>query len=398
MTSLHPSRKDSSEDDNPRGFSHLPALDGIRGLAVLLVLADHLVSWKGHSGRWIVDVLAEVHSFSWVGVNLFFALSGFLITGILVDTLDNPNFFRTFYARRILRIFPLYYGFLLILLLLTKPLNLSWGGWQYFYLTYTANLALWWDKPMLLSPFRIIHLWSLQVEEQFYLIWPLVIYFCRNRSKLIRYSLLMCLAAFAIRFMLVALKMTSTKYAYLPYSLTVCCCDNLLYGCILALLLRTSRREKVLSFAPILLLVCAVPLMIERLIYIGTPWMGTVFMPTIGFSLIGIGCASLIAMALQPLSFTGRMLISPTLRFFGRYSYGLYVLHYSVYGFLSLPLYQIFVRYIHIKALSGLLAAGTVLSISLLLAVLSYHLYEVHFLKLKKYFAYRSHRQVTSIK
>jgi peptidoglycan/LPS O-acetylase OafA/YrhL len=398
MTSVHTSREHFSDNDNPRGFSHLPALDGIRGLAILLVLADHLVSWKGHSGRWIVDVLAEVHSFSWVGVNLFFALSGFLITGILVDTLGSQDFFKTFYVRRILRIFPLYYGFLFVLLLLTKPLHLSWGGWQYFYLTYTANLALWWDKPMLLSPFRIIHLWSLQVEEQFYLVWPLILYFCRNRSKLIRYSLVMCLVAFTIRLMLVVLKIASTRYAYLPYSFTLCCCDNLLYGCVLALLLRTYRRDKVLSFAPLLLLICAVPLMIERLVYLGTPWMGTIFMPTIGFSLIGIGCASLIAMALRPFSFAERIFISPTLRFFGRYSYGLYVFHYSIYGFLSLPLYEIFVRYLHSKALSGLLSAGVVLSISVLLAVLSYHLYEIYFLKLKKYFAYGSHRQVASTK
>ena len=123
--------------------NHILALDGIRGLAVLLVLYNHLFWSNPVSGNRIFDFLNAVRASSYVGVNLFFALSGFLITGILLDTVTSPNFFKTFYVRRTLRIFPLYYGVLLVLFLLTGPFHFAWNGWQYFFLTYTANLVLW---------------------------------------------------------------------------------------------------------------------------------------------------------------------------------------------------------------------------------------------------------------
>jgi peptidoglycan/LPS O-acetylase OafA/YrhL len=127
---------------NRTAENHILALDGIRGVAILFVLYDHLFWSNPNSGNPIFDFLNAIRASSFVGVNLFFALSGFLITGILLDTVTSPNFFRTFYARRTLRIFPLYYGVLLVLLLLTRPLHFVWNGWQYFYLTYTSNLAL----------------------------------------------------------------------------------------------------------------------------------------------------------------------------------------------------------------------------------------------------------------
>jgi peptidoglycan/LPS O-acetylase OafA/YrhL len=374
--------------ENPGGFAHLPALDGVRGLAILLVLTNHILFFNGHTGRWLIDVLAEMRDGTWVGVNLFFALSGFLITGILMDTLSIRSFFKTFYARRALRILPLYYGVLLVLLLLTRPLHFSWGGWQFFYLTYTANLALWWDKPLLLSHFRIGHFASLQVEEQFYLLWPVVVYWVKKPAKLIRISLIACAVVLLIRVAMVVMKVPSPPGSYLPYSWTFCCCDNLLYGCALALLLRTRWRDKVLAWAPLVFVVCVVPIAVERLMHLGITWVNTLFMPTVGFSLVGIGCAALIAMALRSGSFVQRVFSLSVLRFFGRYSYGLYVFHYSVEGFLGAPVYAFFLGHVHVKAFSGLLASGVILGVSVLLAVLSYHLYEVHFLKLKKYFSY----------
>jgi peptidoglycan/LPS O-acetylase OafA/YrhL len=131
----------SSAIDRP-AEKHILALDGIRGLAILLVLYHHLFWSNPNSGNRFFDFLNAIRASAFIGVNLFFALSGFLITGILLDTVTSPNFFKTFYARRMLRIFPLYYGVLLGLLLLTRPLHFVWNGWQYFYLTYSANFAL----------------------------------------------------------------------------------------------------------------------------------------------------------------------------------------------------------------------------------------------------------------
>src|ERR1700733_8344925 len=99
----------SGDAQNPGGFAHIAALDGVRGLAILLVLYCHLFSANPISGSRIFNFLSELRASSYVGVDLFFALSGFLITGILQDTLHLPDFFKNFYARRTLRIFPLYF-------------------------------------------------------------------------------------------------------------------------------------------------------------------------------------------------------------------------------------------------------------------------------------------------
>jgi peptidoglycan/LPS O-acetylase OafA/YrhL len=377
-----------SDRDNPGGFSHLPELDGVRGLAILLVLLDHLIPVGDHTGVWLFDIFAGVRDCAWVGVYLFFALSGFLITGILVDTLNTRHFFKIFYVRRVLRIFPLYYGFLVALLLLTEILHFSWGGWQYFYLTYTANLAFWSSSPPQLSHFKISHLWSLQVEEQFYLVWPLIVYRMKNRLKLIRLCLIACLVAFLLRVVLVGTHASVAGTIFLPYSFTLCCCDNLFYGCALSLLLRTEWWSKIQRWAPLALMTCTLLIAAERIARHGAPWGRSFFMPTLGFSLVGIGSASLIAVTLVPKSFAHRILVTPIFRLLGRYSYGLYIFHYSVYGFLAGPLRIYFFRHLHSRVVSVFLSTVIVTSFSLVAAFISYHLYEIHFLRLKKYFKY----------
>ena len=323
-----------------------------------------------------------------MGVNLFFALSGFLITGILVDMLGTRHFFRIFYARRVLRIFPLYYGFLLVLLCLTNILRFSWGGWQYFYLTYTANLAFGWTKPLALSYFRIGHFWSLHVEEQFYLVWPLIVHQVKDGSKLIRICLVVCILALTLRIILVSTGATRAGNIYLPYSFTLCCCDNLFYGCVLSLLLRTKWRYRIQLCAPYIFAICALSVVAERIIHRGASWTHSFFMPTFGFSLIGIASAALIAMALTPTSFTHRCSGLVALRLLGKYSYGIYVFHYSVHGFLTEPLQHFFSKSLHLHVASIILSAIVVTCVSVLMAILSYHLYEIKFLKMKRYFRY----------
>src|SRR5262245_57435517 len=108
--------------------SHYPALDGVRGVAVLVVMF-HNICYMLQSGQGLPFVLlTSVGATGWVGVQLFFALSGFLITGILLDARGSRHFFRTFYIRRTFRIFPLYYAFLAFALLIA-PLILSMPAW-----------------------------------------------------------------------------------------------------------------------------------------------------------------------------------------------------------------------------------------------------------------------------
>jgi peptidoglycan/LPS O-acetylase OafA/YrhL len=156
----------------------LPTLDGLRGVAILLVLLSHLTLYSEMSTTTLLDRAYQRATLAgWVGVDLFFVLSGFLITGILLDLKGSSRFFRTFYARRVLRIFPLYYAFLAIFyialpqLLSSKDQVLRLLADQKWYWLYLQNLQMardGWPVPKYLA-----HFWSLAVEEQFYLIWPL---------------------------------------------------------------------------------------------------------------------------------------------------------------------------------------------------------------------------------
>jgi peptidoglycan/LPS O-acetylase OafA/YrhL len=377
----------SGDPQNPGGFAHVPALDGVRGVAILLVLFYHLFWSNPYTGSRLFNLLNEIRGSSYIGVNLFFVLSGFLITGILLDTLHVPHFFKTFYARRALRIFPLYYGVLMLLLLLSRPLHFVWSGWQYYFLTYTANIAIWRGQPMNLRYFNIDHFWSLQVEEQFYLVWPFIVFRVKRARSLIRISLLTCAAILLIRVTLVAFR-SRLGNIYLPYSPTFSCADNLLYGCCLCAVLRTSSRQRILELAPRIFALGAAILACTAVLHRGLNWEDNFFVPTLGFSIVGITCAALIAMALRPASTTQRLFGNPTLRFFGKYSYGLYVFHYSVQAMLSLPVRYFVDEHFQSKVLGVIAGAGVVLAATILLALLSYHFYEAPFLKLKRYFSY----------
>ena len=144
--------------------AYMPELDGLRALAILAVMAFHDHLPGGDAG--------------WLGVPFFFLLSGFLISGLLLDA-DRESYFKSFYIRRALRIFPIYYLVFFLMLGLCIAFNKSHGDWLWF-LTYTQNYPMgirnWPNFP---APFW--HTWSLAVEEQFYLLWPLIIFLVPKR-------------------------------------------------------------------------------------------------------------------------------------------------------------------------------------------------------------------------
>lgn len=154
----------------PLSRKHIAELDGLRGFAILLVLMTHFWTYPGDTGRFNLIAAA-----GWMGVDLFFVLSGFLITGILWDARGEKRYFTNFIARRTLRIFPLYYLLLLLVFIVLPALglagnSLAWqeDAWLYFF--HLSNFALasggW-------QTFALDITWSLSIEEQFYLVWPL---------------------------------------------------------------------------------------------------------------------------------------------------------------------------------------------------------------------------------
>lgn len=158
---------------------HINALDGVRGLAVLLVIFYH-TGGGAKSGNPLVHAIGMANKYGWSGVTLFFVLSGFLITGILWDTRDDPHHLRNFYARRSLRIFPLYYASLALVVLGAIPNGTLYEClhrlWNYlFYLQNVSAPSLGLSTDALPSKLITVHFWSLAVEEQFYLLWPALI-------------------------------------------------------------------------------------------------------------------------------------------------------------------------------------------------------------------------------
>src|SRR2546426_3790254 len=190
----------------PARGDHMPALDGLRGFAMLLVFLNHAIALPLEPATTRIDAAVHVIAYGagWTAIDLFFVLSGFLITGILLDTQGQPRWWPNFVVRRVLRIFPLYFGALTVLFVLL-PRLVHWSEPQFdtlqanqtWYWTYTVNLltALTHGRG---TPLGTAHFWSLSIEEQFYLIWPLIVWACKPRA-LLRLVALALVAGLAFR-------------------------------------------------------------------------------------------------------------------------------------------------------------------------------------------------------
>jgi peptidoglycan/LPS O-acetylase OafA/YrhL len=371
---------------SPAFAARLPTLDGIRGLAIGLVLCHNLQLLDDPHG-----VLARLFEMGldrgWVGVQLFFVLSGFLITGILLDTQSAPNHFRSFFARRALRIFPVYYLMLLVVLVLLPLLgvthNIPPPGLQSqlpFWLYY-AN----WTAPSGPSQFTLSHVWSLAVEEQFYWIWPLVLY-----RLSVRQCLIVCVsvagAALAIRMGMVAANMNPEAM----YKFSFCRMDALALGGAAAAAMRLPGaaqwlgrwRGTVLSFALLLLLA---GLLVTR-------GYGRVSPLTqgVGYSVLALVFCLFIALAANADQGrdhgVARALRAAPLRALGKYSYGMYVFHWPLHELLGVRVLAALGVQRSGDVLTSVLYIGAAGTASLLLAMLSYHFIEAPILGWKRLF------------
>jgi peptidoglycan/LPS O-acetylase OafA/YrhL len=370
-------------------LKHIASLDGVRGVAISIVLLFHLLASSPQTNSRALDFVVRALGAGWVGVDLFFALSGFLITGILFDTLQTSHYFKNFYARRFLRIFPLYYGVLLVLLILFYPAHFDQGRPFLLLFAYLQNTPPWFRC----SPTTVVqltgHLWSLAVEEQFYLVWPVLVFLIRDRRKLLWTAAGLALMAPATRFLLLAHGASFKE----TYEMTLCRADSLLAGAWLALAVRGNLREVVLR--------CAKPVFALSLLLCGIiawrtgnfDWKLNHSVNSYGYSVIAMASISLIAMALRPDSTTARLMRINVLRFLGKYSYGIYVYHQIVFMTAGVLVERFLHGFIHSKPLYHAVLLVIILLITIPLAVLSFHLYEQPFLKLKRYFNYPSNKE-----
>jgi peptidoglycan/LPS O-acetylase OafA/YrhL len=374
---------ESPSQATPVPGANVPALDGLRGVAVLLVLTFHFAHIGGAGGAVERALLGATRA-GWAGVDLFFVLSGFLITGILLDARGGQGYFRAFYARRVLRIFPLHYAYLAVLFLVL-PLLLpavdvrrDTQGWLWSYL---GNVLFAREGGFHASPFTG-HFWSLAVEEQFYLLWPLVVWLLPRR-RLALLCLGLVAGAFALRF---AIHRT-TFNATAAYVLTPARMDALGMGALVAVAVREPTWwPRARRAAPGVLAAAAAA--------VGAVWarQGGLFggdpaVQVWAFGPLAAGFAAVLVLALDGAgspAFTRGLSWRP-LRTAGKYGYGLYVLHYP--AFLALEAAGI---------TSGVLAGrlgGRVAGIAAFVALagavsfagawLSWHALEKHFLRWK---------------
>ena len=262
-------------------------------------------------------------------MDLFLVLSGFLITGILYDTRDKPHFFRNFYIRRFLRIFPLYYGFLIAFFIILPhftPPNDSYQilySHQIWYWTYLANINIAIDG---WPDFGYIgHFWSLAIEEQFYIFWPLVIYFFGRRT-LCRVCIGLALCALASR---AALSFYADNSYPAIYVLTPTRMDALTVGALVALLFRGSTSQTLLYQWAFRVFVFSGILLSGIFIWRNGIQDFDPIIYTIGYTLIALFFGSLLVLAIQTtsLGLFNKLFSVKILRFLGRYSYAIYVFH-----------------------------------------------------------------------
>jgi peptidoglycan/LPS O-acetylase OafA/YrhL len=385
----------------PKPGTHIPALDGLRGLAILLVMFSHFILYGGFEPMRLLDrIPSKIGLAGWVGVDLFFVLSGFLITGILFDTKQNQRFFRNFYMRRTLRIFPLYYGVLIfVFLILPKfvPISnnyqslLNDQGWYWSYLTNISIALNGWP-----ASYAFGHFWSLAVEEQFYLIWPIIIYLFSRRT-LLKICVFTIVGSLIFRVILAL-----TGHALIAYVFTPARMDTLATGAFLALAIRGSEIDllklarwawPVAGFSGAVILIYS--LWKGRLAY------GDMEVYTAGFSFLALlfGAILLISITVPSETSLGKFFNHPTLRFFGRYSYALYVFHHPIsiylphYGFSIQTLPTVMNSQIPALLLFSMVAG----LLSIMLALLSWHLFEARFLSMKRYFEYASTKSEAEI-
>ena len=387
MSSQTPTQLDESTTGR-----HIPAFDGVRGLALLLVLALHML-WSNPivEGSWIVHFFAKAHLYGWVGVDLFFVLSGFLITGILYDTLQDKRFFRNFYARRAVRIFPLYYAFLLlvVVLVLGAGYHVAWSTYARI-LTYTVNLSIRVLPPPTNAPWiNLNHFWSLAVEEQFYLVWPCLVFLLRTRKRIATGAVCGALLSLLTRLLLVHFGMQHIN-PYLLLSWMPSHLDGLFMGALLAMVVRGPYRAWLLRWSSVLLVLAAVAVVFfDRAYPLTEEFAGTTVLVW-GIPLLSVMFALLIASALKTKSVAQRFFAWSPMRFFGRYSYGAYVFHYSITEFCSHKR-PVVLAATHSKLLSVMLPATVAFVVTMVLAWLSFNLFEKRFLALKgRFHAQRS--------
>lgn len=365
----------------PASERRIDALDGLRGLAALTVVMHNLLLIQTPTGPGS-HLLVALLDRGWIGVQLFFVLSGFLITGILLDARGQA--LAHFFARRVLRIFPLYYGTLLVVLVLLPALGALPASFhrdpahEAWFWVYLSN----WIGPYFQGAGPFPHFWSLAVEEQFYLLWPFLV---GRRTP--RQVVVLSLAVAALGPLSRALLLGLGQPEQTAYQFTVCRIDGLALGAAAAAAWRVDAwSERLAVHAPRLAAAAALVLLLGALpthAYRVFGWWPQVLGYSALAAAFALGVLAIAAGRGVREGLAGRVLCHPGLRRVGQYSYGMYVLHVPLHMIVGLPLLARWGLAHPYPTAVAVAYVGVGTLVSYALAVTSYHAFEIHFLRLK---------------
>ncbi len=370
---------------------HRPELDGLRGIAILAVLLTHSCTVMHLLPDTVAgNILNHIFTPGWAGVDLFFVLSGFLITGILLRTRNSPNYIKSFYMRRCLRIFPLYYTVITVLLLIgtipqLKPLIqlhtlLPLGVMHRIsYYVYLQN----WPMPYGFTGAWTGAYWSLAVEEQFYLVWPWLVLKLSPRALLH-----ICIIGLGVSLTLRLLAAYFIPQYFFPLWMTPVRMDGLLVGSACALLMAERKSALPMSWIRAALLSGGAILLFIVLWTHGRELVATsTWMQTIGITGFALLSGGVLALSQHHPPMLQWLLTLRPLRSFGKYSYGIYMYQSVLFSVIGLTFAHYHLRRnLVLSAPLSLLVIGVVIALSYLVAKISFDFFEMRFLMLKRHF------------
>jgi len=376
-----------------RSGVHVPALDAVRGIAILLVACHNMQMLDRLDTPGISHWLQHALNWGWVGVTLFFVLSGHLIAGILLDTVSVRGAVRRFFVRRALRIFPLYFGLLAVSFWLLPALNLQPAvyaadaphqGWYWLFLSN-------WAEPMGWVRGALPHLWSLGVEEQFYLVLPWLVLAWPRPRTVFWGALAVAVACMASR----AVFWAAAQAPETVYHWTIFRVDALALGVCTAALQRDAQlRAWFASHSRWLHWLLWALLLGGAVLTRGYPRL-SMWGQTVGFSILAVWFAHIVhraslvrepgttAAARFTPSLWERLLAWQTLQRAGWYSYGFYIVHKPLHDAFSPQLFHWLTRHTPFPLGAALLHLALMTAASFALATVTFRLVERPFLRLK---------------
>ena len=387
ITESKPDMADGFDPSNKGSIRRYPDIDGLRGLAIIGVFAAHLFSGlaENHSIP-LVGFLLQSVSFGWAGVDLFFVISGFLISSILMDMKNESSRWKKFYLRRMYRIFPLYYLALAVIAVAALVGIFPSEKWDKlapaypYFLTYTNNFLIVANEGNYFP--GLSHFWTLAIEEQFYLLWPAIIFLLPIRAVLyICYSSIV--VCFIFRLGLSYGYLESSAWPHALHVLMPFRADSLCTGCLVAIMIRDTKCMLVSEKFKKAFLALGVAAGIATVGILCVFW-GSVGLPNyylFSFNTITFGATIYYVRAVDIPNFIKKPLCLAPLRLIGFYSYGIYVWHAIINNLMGRR--QSSREWFDSAILSQLSYISVVIALTILATFLSWRLFEKPFLKLR---------------